>query len=262
MTPSGPRDGPLAFALAALALVGCGGGGQALVGVTVIDGLGNPPVADQVVVIRDGRIAEITAAALWQAPPGVQEIKLPGRFVMPGLIDLHAHAALPTPAGDDALDRDAARKVLATLLGFGITTARHPATPAADALREVVAAGDVPGPRIVIAEAATHDPPWPVACPWSAGDQVDAGVSLHEELLMLRDAGMAPLEVLEIATMGGARGLGLDLEIGSVEVGKVADLIVLAADPTKYLRNTRAISHLFVGGRFVDPAAVLAGYGS
>ena len=86
-------------------LLSCGGkpgsAGDALVGVTVIDGRGNPPVPGRVVVIRDGRIAEIVAADGWTAPSGVRAIALPGRYVMPGLIDLHAHVTV-LPVGEDA----------------------------------------------------------------------------------------------------------------------------------------------------------------
>ena len=89
--------------------------------------------------------------------------------------------------------------------------------------------------------------------PW-----VIPGVSLHHELRLLHDAGIPILDVLRIATYNGAVALGLDEELGSIEPGKIADLIVLARDPTQSLMNTRAISHLFIGGRFYDPSAVLA----
>ncbi len=88
--------------------------------------------------------------------------------------------------------------------------------------------------------------------PW-----VIPGVSLHHELRLLHSAGIPPLEVLKIATSGGAAALGLESEIGSIEPGKIADLIVLASDPSKNLQATRAISHVFLGGRFLDPSALL-----
>ncbi len=459
---------PLALTLT-LTLLGCGGGagsgGQALVGVTVIDGLGSPPVPNQVVVISDGRIAEVTAADGWRAPRGVQEIKLPGRFVMPGLIDLHAHVTI-LPQGEGgagATDRAASERVLKTLLGFGITTVRNPAAPAAGAvaLRDDVAAGRILGPRILTAgdalnrtaasfgpfvatpdqaavraevrrqatlgvdfiklystlapelveaaieeahaagkpvighlqrttwteaarlgiDALTHGAPWSAAYlppaeregyrgtirdrldwlekvdfegeaigemiallaekqipvdpaliayhtkffgddpmhrenpelhlapaisreAWQRGTFVDdwspedfararelwprvleltrrmheggvllaagsdlpnpwviPGVSLHHELRLLHDAGIPILEVLQIATSNGAAALGLEQEIGSIEAGKVADLIVLAADPSKNLFSTRAISQVFVAGKFYDPSALLEGAG-
>ncbi len=458
----------LTAVLTAAALSGCGGeadGGQALVGVTVIDGLGNAPVADRVVVIRDGLIAEVAAASDWRAARGVQEVKLPGRFVMPGLIDLHAHVTIMS-TGKGAttgttVDQPASERVLATLLGFGITTVRNPAAPAAGgvALRDRVAAGEIRGPRILTAgdalnrtraafgpfaatpdeasvrreirrqaaldvdfikvyaalgpelvaaavdeahghgkpvighlrrttwtaaarlgiDAITHGAPWSAAylppadregyrgslldrltwlekvdfespaiqemitllaagkiavdptliayhtkffgddpshlenpelhlapalsrAAWAESTFVDdwtpedfarargvwprvleltgrlhrggvllaagsdlpnpwviPGVSLHHELRLLHEAGIPPLEVLKIATYNGAVALGLEHELGSIEPGKVADLIVLAADPTNNLHATRAISHVFLGGRFLDPSALLAG---
>ena len=132
-------------------------GGLALVGVTVIDGLGNPPAPGRVVVIRDGRIAEVAAAEGFEAPRGAKMIELPGRFVMPGLVDLHAHVTILTQGEDGALaatmDREDSERALRTLLAFGVTTVRNPAAPAADgvALRDAVAAGEVLGPRIFTA---------------------------------------------------------------------------------------------------------------
>ncbi len=475
LTPDTPELAPsakLALALAlTLALLACGcsgagSDGQALVGVTVIDGLGNPPVPDQVVVISDGRIAEVASADGWQAPRGVQRIELPGRVVMPGLIDLHAHVTI-LPQGEGGagpLDREASERVLKTLLGFGITTVRNPAAPAAGAvaLRDDVAAGRILGPRILTAgdalnrtaatfgpfaatpdedsvrqevrrqadlgvdfikvystlspelvqaaideahargkpvighlqrttwteaarlgiDAVTHGAPWSAAylppqeregyrgtlldrltwlekvdfegeeiremiallaekktpvdptliayhtkffgddpmhrqnpelnlapavsrdawqrstfvddwspedfararelwprvleltrklhqggVPLAAGSDlpnpwVIPGVSFHHELRLLHDAGIPTLEVLKIATSGGAAALGLEDQIGSIEPGKIADLIVLGGDPSQNLFYTRAISQVFVAGKFYNPAALLEGAGS
>ncbi len=459
--------------LALAVLLGCDEGSvrsedhMALVGVTVIDGLGNPPVPNQVVLLRGGRIVEVAAEDGYEPPRGARVIDLAGKYLMPGLIDMHAHVTI-LPMGEDghaarSMDREASERAVQTLLAFGITTVFNPAAPAEDAvaLREAVAAGDLLGPRIVTAgnplnrtappfgpfvatpdedsvrsevqrqaglgvdaikvysalspelvgvaieeahaagkrvvghlqrttwtqaaelgiDAVTHAAPWSAAYlpeaeregykgsildrldwlemvdfdgpeiqemitalaergipvdptlivmhtkfwgddprhrenpelglapavsreAWQRGTFVDdwtpedfararelwprlleltrrlheggvpltagsdlpnpwviPGVGLHQELRLLGDAGIPPLEVLKIATHNGAVALGLEDEIGSVEAGKVANLLVLASDPTAALINTRAISHIFLNGVFVDPSAVLSTLG-
>jgi imidazolonepropionase-like amidohydrolase len=68
------------------------------------------------------------------------------------------------------------------------------------------------------------------------------------ELLVTR-AGLTPLEAVTAATRTGAEILGVDRTSGTVQVGKVADLVVLAADPARDIRNTRQITHVIKGGR-------------
>jgi imidazolonepropionase-like amidohydrolase len=88
--------------------------------------------------------------------------------------------------------------------------------------------------------------------PW-----VIPGVGLHEELELLVAAGIPPLEVLRIATRNGAETLGLLDEIGTVEVGKRADLVMLGADPTANIRNTRSIELIIQNGRTMRPGEIL-----
>jgi hypothetical protein len=89
--------------------------------------------------------------------------------------------------------------------------------------------------------------------PWTV-----PGPSLHRELELLVDAGIPPLEVLTIATRNGARVLGLEDEMGTVEPGKRADLVLLEADPTRDIRATRAIVWAMKGGEVHRPQALLA----
>jgi imidazolonepropionase-like amidohydrolase len=89
--------------------------------------------------------------------------------------------------------------------------------------------------------------------PWVA-----PGASLHDELELLVSAGLSPLDVLRIATLGGAEALGLRAETGSVEAGKAADLVVLGGDPVADIRNTRAVRLVIQQGRVLDPKALLA----
>jgi imidazolonepropionase-like amidohydrolase len=83
------------------------------------------------------------------------------------------------------------------------------------------------------------------------------GFSLHDELaLLVRDAGMTPLQALQAATLTPARVMGLADETGTVEAGKRADLVLLDADPLADIRNTRRIHAVVANGRWMDRAAL------
>lgn len=75
------------------------------------------------------------------------------------------------------------------------------------------------------------------------------GISLHEELELLAEAGLTPLQVLRTATINPARVLGLADSLGSVEVGKLADLVLLEANPLADIRNTQRIRAVVADGR-------------
>lgn len=431
---------------------------RVLRGATLIDGTGGTPLDDAVVVIVDGRIAAVGRDGEVAIPDGALVEDLTGSFLIPGLIDVHAHALVPTCDGR-GFDEALSERLVAALLRFGITTARSPATPTAlgVALRDRIAAGEVPGPRLLVAgelidgrettpeaaraevdaqaaagvdavklysrlsaeavragvEAAhahglpvighlqrtswteglaagvdhlTHAAPWteemlaptdragyraaqvahgpmraridwlesldpdgpevdavvgdlvrrripldptlvaydtkfstdgtrPVAARyrndpdrdaagglpalWDAcGAETDAwtpddfrraeaawptllalvrryheagvlltagsdtpntwvipGAGLHRELELLVDAGLPPADVLRIATRNGAEALGLLAEVGTVEVGKRADLVLLTADPLASISNTRRIAWVMQGGARISRAA-------
>lgn len=81
------------------------------------------------------------------------------------------------------------------------------------------------------------------------------GFGLHQELAWLVRAGLSPFEVLRAATLDAARFLGAQDSLGTVEAGKVADLVLLDADPLADIRNTRRIHAVLAGGRLLDAAA-------
>lgn len=83
---------------------------------------------------------------------------------------------------------------------------------------------------------------------------VEPGLSLHAELRMLEDAGIAPLDVLRIATIHGARVSGTARDRGSVEAGKIADFLILSADPAATVDNLTAIVAVFKAGEQVAGA--------
>jgi len=82
------------------------------------------------------------------------------------------------------------------------------------------------------------------------------GLAAHWELWMFAQGGMKPMEVLRAGTIDGARYLGMDKDIGSLEPGKLADLIVLDRNPLENIQNTHSIRYTIVNGRMFDAATM------
>jgi imidazolonepropionase-like amidohydrolase len=83
-----------------------------------------------------------------------------------------------------------------------------------------------------------------------------AGFSLHDELALLVRAGLTPMESLQTATINPARFLGRDKDMGSIEKGKFADLVLLDGDPLSDISNTQKIKTVIVNGRVLDRKAL------
>jgi len=84
---------------------------------------------------------------------------------------------------------------------------------------------------------------------------IRAGEDLHQELAMLVEAGLTPLEAIQCATLNPARFLGRQDSLGTIERGKRADLILLEANPLENINNSRTIVAVILGGRVVHVAA-------
>jgi imidazolonepropionase-like amidohydrolase len=78
------------------------------------------------------------------------------------------------------------------------------------------------------------------------------GLGAHWELWMLQQGGLSPMESLRAATVDGARYLGLDAELGTLEKGKLADLLVLDRNPLDDIRNSESLTHVMLNGRLYD----------
>lgn len=82
------------------------------------------------------------------------------------------------------------------------------------------------------------------------------GLGAHWELWMLAQGGMSPLEVIRCATMNGANYIGMEKEIGSIEEGKLADLVILGANPLDDIYNTEQVNYVVMNGRMYEAATM------
>jgi len=78
------------------------------------------------------------------------------------------------------------------------------------------------------------------------------GIQCHWEMWALQSGGLTNMEVLRAATIHGAQAIGYAQDVGSIETGKLADLIVLTKDPLQDIRNTTAIRYVMKNGEMFE----------
>ncbi|HEY7290856.1 MAG TPA: amidohydrolase family protein [Vicinamibacterales bacterium] len=386
-------------------------GDYALVGGTVIDGTGRPPIPDATVLVHDGRIADVGARGAVTIPAGTPTVAVDGAFLIPGLWDMHTHvtqiewapvylaagvttvrdmgnefefitalrsaiesgkapgprmlaAGLIDGGGPNAFGvyyattPDEAKREVAKYhdagfqqikiynlvtppvveaicaeahrLGMTVTghvptgmTIEQAVTAGMDNIAHLAIRGEAGSPEVVntIAFLREHhtvmDPTqsWNELLGHAAGAPIsafqpgiekvppplnrlfsnagtagidaatarsrlerglrivralhDAGVpivagtdegvpgySLHREIELYVEAGLTPIEALQAATMVPARVMKLQNELGTIEKGKRADLVVLDANPLERIQNVRRTRWTISGGRVYDAAAL------
>ncbi|MDA8312954.1 MAG: amidohydrolase family protein [Actinomycetota bacterium] len=91
----------------------------------------------------------------------------------------------------------------------------------------------------------------------ASGSDLSLGPDLLHELELLQDAGIDPWDVLASATASAARYLGVEEHLGTVEAGKLADLVLVDQDPTTDVSRLTKISMVVKGGQIVDPSSLL-----
>jgi len=99
---------------------------------------------------------------------------------------------------------------------------------------------------------------------WRAGITLGVGTDIwqiptgvHFELEQLVASGLTPAQAIQIGTANSAKILGADQDLGTIQVGKWADLVILDADPLSDIRNTRKIWNVLHYGQIVDRPAIL-----
>ena len=87
--------------------------------------------------------------------------------------------------------------------------------------------------------------------------QVTPGYSLHQELALLVESGLPPASVLQAVTLHNATALREESRLGSITVGKLADMVLLTSNPLQNIRNTRSIQLVIRGGKICYPQQLL-----
>lgn len=222
------------------------------------------------VALRAG--AHLLVHSVWDQPVDDEFLDLarengavycPTLTVGKGYLDMYQAAASGTPPAIDdpngCVDLETLAKVARTA-GLGgeidigeLTSERLAARRERGAERDRIGAENL---------LRVHRAGIPIAMGTDAGNPLTLhGPSVYAEMEAMQAAGLTPLEVLAASTSGGARAMGREAEIGTVEAGKVADLLVVAADPTADVRNLRQLRYVVRGGE-LRPLAELRAAGS
>jgi imidazolonepropionase-like amidohydrolase len=135
----------------------------------------------------------------------------------------------------------------ATLLVFRNEAEHHPQNVGADIMPWSYAVTKLAHQRGVLIDAGTDDAGFPHG---RDGPDLDRMPSVHQEMaLLVEHAGFTPLQAIEAATEVGAAALGQSAKRGTITPGKLADLVVLAADPSRDIGNTTKIAFVVKNGR-------------
>lgn len=248
---------------------------KAIIGAVLIDGHSGSPVTDSVILISGSKIRAAGPRAAVPIPAGSEMVNGAGKFVLPGLIDL---------AGSPAVN-DYSRYGVTYARGvLGPGMARITTLAQARQLAEMGSRAAVG----MIEDTEEIDPAWLgrlrdlrfVFAPQLAGLEnsadvfgraerntkrlASAGVAvavastsepgreMQKEIELLAQAGLSPMEVIAAATRNGALALGKADEIGTIETGKRADLLLLSANPLDDVRNLTRIERVMVNGAWVQ----------
>jgi imidazolonepropionase-like amidohydrolase len=180
-------------------------GEQALVGGTLVNGLGSTPLQDSVILVKDGRIEQVGTVDTLPVPAGYEVISTEAMTVLPGLWDMHVHLMINGHSDyaywDKAyIDRFADEIMPASavqLLLAGVTSARDLGAPLEDSLsvKRRIESGEIPGPRLFISGPFIQKASYPgtEAFRWGVNGAKDARAKVKQ----LADAGVDVIKLID-----------------------------------------------------------------
>jgi imidazolonepropionase-like amidohydrolase len=178
---------------------------KALVGGTLIDGYGGPPVRNSVILIDGERIHAVGTTETLAVPPGAEIISTEGMSVLPGLWDMHVHLMLAGHSDYAHWDRTYLPLLESVimpasahqLLLAGVTSARDLGAPleASIAVRDAINAGRIPGPTLYVSGPFLQHEPYPgtEAFRWGVSGEQDARAKVRR----LVDAGVDVIKLID-----------------------------------------------------------------
>lgn len=217
------------------------------------------------VIVEEGHRAGMTVQTHTTSPESLD-------MAIEAGVDIITHGDISGPAyaiPEETLQKLVARNISVSVLpitkrSLDAMIAKNPGsvlTPymkiAATNIRNMVKTGVK---LMISTDAGVENPVRAAESPSLEADSVDARTKLGEghfnALVSLEEAGMAPMEVLKSATSNIAKAYKVDRELGTLEVGKAGDVVILDADPLASARNYRRINSVIKGGKVIDIASL------
>jgi len=280
------RPAQHAVPLCALALfaTGCKAPEQpavtSIVGAVLIDGTGGPPISDSVITIENGRIRAVGSRVSLLVPPEAEKIDGAGRFVTAAPIDVLQPGPAGGPPGytivhpgdpDSVLDQARLDRTPLFADIFSLRDARAMVDRGVTGILHTIRDTEAIDPafiarlrdlRIVFMPmlAAERNPAELAVAKRNTKRLADGGIPIAvgsgsdpgREMELLADAGLSPSDVLVAATRNGAAALHEIDQMGTVEPGKRADLLLLSANPAEDIRNLRKVDRIMRGGQWME----------